>query len=250
VLICMLQGMKLRGFQLKDSGNIDINNIKYKELIIIILDKKKFMVTLILVVTILIIYFILTMVLLKKQTMNFDYVYSKCQSVQLVDNDYSYLNTNNSSLKKLTNDDRQTREFRGALVRISSNFTTTHNVTVDVPWDVVVYDTDGFWNVTNPARLTVPDGVSRIRISTNINWGTNTTGRRIVGIHKNDTFFYGRGYDQILSSDYGNTVQNVHSAIVEVSSGDYFTVIVQQLSGTSLSILNATWTSFHIEVID
>ena len=50
-----------------------------------------------------------------------------------------------------------------------------------VVWGVTVFDTDGFWNEGNLARLTVPAGVSKARLRGNIGWGFDRTGQRHLG---------------------------------------------------------------------
>jgi hypothetical protein len=51
---------------------------------------------------------------------------------------------------------------------------------VAIPWDATVYDTDAFWSAGNPARLTVPAGISKVRLKGNIDWTFGGTGHRHV----------------------------------------------------------------------
>jgi hypothetical protein len=39
-----------------------------------------------------------------------------------------------------------------------------------IPWDATEFDTEGFWDSGNPSRLTVPSGMSRVRLLGNVRW--------------------------------------------------------------------------------
>lgn len=85
---------------------------------------------------------------------------------------------------------------------------------VTIPWDATVYDTDAFWSAGSPTRLTVPAGVSKVRLKGNLNWTFGGTGSRHIWMHQNGGPFFGMGRE----SDEGDAgVQSIGSAVVDVS---------------------------------
>jgi hypothetical protein len=59
--------------------------------------------------------------------------------------------------------------FRGALLRRSTDFSVGATGTyVAVSWQSAAYDSDGFWDAGQPTRLTVPAGVTKVRLVGNI----------------------------------------------------------------------------------
>ena len=58
--------------------------------------------------------------------------------------------------------------FQGALVRLTADEPVADSTDVAIPWDATVNDTDAFWSAGNPTRLTVPAGLSKVRLNGNI----------------------------------------------------------------------------------
>ena len=115
------------------------------------------------------------------------------------------------------------------------------------------YDTDAIHdNVTTTARLTVPAGVSKIKLSAQIGWVLTTAGtERVARITKNGLAadYAGRavggvGADRELAWASQASLQ---SPVLEVVPGDYFIVEVRQDSGSGLNIQDA-W--FSMEIIE
>ncbi len=139
--------------------------------------------------------------------------------------------------------------LKGALVNLTADESIAHNTWTSVPWDQAVYDTDAFWAASpNPERLTIPAGLTRVRLSANISFANNTTGIRGIRLFKN-----GGGFDGTISvtrdatSGTGNTDFNGNSAIVTVAQNDFFELQVFQDSGGALNLrtANATWLSIE-----
>jgi hypothetical protein len=74
----------------------------------------------------------------------------------------------------------------------------------------------------NPTRLTIPAGVSKVRLKANINWTFGGSGYRHVWVHKNGVLFFGTAKENDLG-DSG--VQSIGTAVVNVAPGDYFELI-------------------------
>lgn len=149
-------------------------------------------------------------------------------------------------------DDVHGLAFRGALVYLSANQSIADDTLTAINWDSEEYDTDGFHeSATNPSRLTIPAGVSKVIVKAQIAWLENSTGKRLIYQTKNGTTFAGRGNSFIPASPSYNTCHQVISTMVDVAEGDYFEVLVQQDSGGALDVRNGkAYSWFAIEVVE
>lgn len=142
--------------------------------------------------------------------------------------------------------------FKGALLSKSANQTLTTAVTTAVTFDGELYDTDGFHdNSTNNERLTIPAGVSIVKLAGNIRYASNTTGSRLLAIRKNGSIFIqGLPYARMHPTVAESFEMNVSTAPVYVSAGDYFELVVSQNSGGDLDVNVSVTDWFSIEVIE
>jgi hypothetical protein len=142
--------------------------------------------------------------------------------------------------------------FRGALVYNSGAQSAPDSLTTNVVFDSEAYDTDDIHStVSNTERLTVPAGVTKVKVSALVTWGTDPNGYRSADIWKNGAPFTGRGYDirNAVSAGIKTTSNNPISAVVDASGGDFFYLRALQTSGSSLDI-SPTSTWFAMEVIE
>ncbi len=124
--------------------------------------------------------------------------------------------------------------FRGALVRRTSAQSIPNGAMTAVNWDAEEYDTDGIHdNATNNSRLTVPSGVSKIRLLGNSDWAVSTVGERVIFMWKNGSAYDIAGYARHASPGYQNA--NIASPVLNVAAGDYFELIAYQTSGAALN---------------
>lgn len=144
--------------------------------------------------------------------------------------------------------------FRGALVYLDSTQSIATATPENIDWDQEIYDTDDIHdNVTNNSRLTVPSGVSFVKVSAQIIWALDTAGDRTVEILRNgasDHFSARIEWSAGPNSTFDT--QNPTSAIIPVSGGDYFEVEVVQTSGGALDINGSAIDSkvwFAMEII-
>ncbi len=118
------------------------------------------------------------------------------------------------------------RNFRGASLKMSAvqSISASTNTTI-TGWDTEEYDTSSFHdNGTNPERLTIPDGVSRVRLTLTGWWTTNTTGTlRIINIYKNGVII---GVNSRIVSSILRAPATLISPVFNVVAGDYFTAVV------------------------
>lgn len=141
--------------------------------------------------------------------------------------------------------------FRGALVTHSAALDIVTSTLTSVTWNTETYDTDTIHdNSTNPERLTVPAGVTRVRLSANVQWEPSTAGNtRQIFISKNgdDGVYDGRANISGGKPTTVNYAQNCHSAVLIVAEDDYFICRVQHDVGSNLEILQPnSWFSMEI----
>lgn len=141
--------------------------------------------------------------------------------------------------------------FRGALVKKNANQTGANYVGgANVAWDGESYDTSGFHdNVTNNSRLTVPSGVSRVRLGAQMRFTNGTAGEfSALTINKNGLGYEGQPY-LVIASPTGAGSNQVSSPVLSVSPGDYFEANFQIQTDTSVDIqAGLSW--FSIEVVE
>ena len=135
-----------------------------------------------------------------------------------------------------------------ALVKRTADWNDFGSSAIAVPWDAEEYDIGGWHdNATNNTRLTVPSGVSRVLLQANI-VTDNAGGRMTCFCYKNGSSFVG---SPIRYLEIGSSSEdfNIQSAEVEVTSGDYFEVMLN-VNSTTRDVLfnNSTW--FFIRAIE
>lgn len=141
---------------------------------------------------------------------------------------------------------------RGALVRKSADQTAAnYSAGAFVSWDAEEYDTDTIHDtVTNNSRLTVPAGVSKVRLSATIAASADTSDTwKILQITKGGSAdWFGAGAQTIEIGAVGIHISCI-SAVVNVTPGDYFEARFQTESDTSITIEHErSW--FQMEIVD
>lgn len=137
----------------------------------------------------------------------------------------------------------------GALVRLSAAESIANSTLTDVPWDVEVYDEGGWWVVGSPTRLTVPAGVSKVRLTGCVAWASATAGERLFRILKNGAGVYGLPQVRNVPGATSSIYQAASSAVITATPGDYFTLNVRQISGGALNITADPESYFSIEKV-
>lgn len=155
--------------------------------------------------------------------------------------------------------------FRGALVYLGTPFIAQNGARAMVPFSEVEYDTDGFYDPSEPTKLTVPAGVTKVRLGSSHIWANNTVGLRQVVIKKNygvngsDGFFPGCGPGMNNANASTTSDPHARTAVICVNEGDFFQSEAGQWSGGPLGMALAgpgphegtsrgTW--FSIEVVE
>lgn len=143
-------------------------------------------------------------------------------------------------------------EFSGALLTLTNTRTWKSTSYNNVDWDKAEYDTSGFYNPKQPTRLTIPRGVSKVRISANITWATVGTkfdeGYRAMKILKNGKSAPGLPYQRYMG--ISTSPGNISSTVIPVKEGDYFELEVYYRDNNELYLGSSDYTWFSIEVVD
>ena len=137
--------------------------------------------------------------------------------------------------------------FKGVLLRRSTNYVIpSSGAYTAIPWEAASYDTDSFWDGGTPNRLTVPAGVTRVRLMANLEWQTSPT-NQLIEIRKNGTSVLGGG-SFIVRGDggYSNQMRNITSAVMAVTPGDYFELMVYVGSSAEVKNLDRTWICLEV----
>lgn len=143
-------------------------------------------------------------------------------------------------------------EFHGAIAYLNAVQSIADSTNTAISFNATNYDTDSFWTGGSPTRITIPTGlgITKVRLSANLQYDNNTTGSRTIQINKNGSGVYiGRvGMAGSAASSGGGFSLNGSTAVISVVDGDYFELNTSQNSGGALNA-QATNTWLSIEVI-
>lgn len=136
--------------------------------------------------------------------------------------------------------------FSGALVHHSATQTVNSTFSA-LTWDTEDYDTDSWHDTgTNPERLTVPSGVSYVRICMNMLDTSSVTGQWITALYMNGSdIFPGACRNEIETA--GGDAVSVTSPVIAVTPGDYFEMF--SFATSSRTTDADARTSFSIEKV-
>ncbi len=141
--------------------------------------------------------------------------------------------------------------FRGALVTDASVQTIGNSSFTAIDFDTETKDTDDIHdNSTNNTRLTVPLGVTVIRLHAGVAMAFDATGDRAYRITKAGSTGVGQPRIDISTSGF-NAHGNLVSGPLDVVENDYFELEVFQNTGGDLDTLNADgYPWFAMEILE
>ena len=142
--------------------------------------------------------------------------------------------------------------YRGALVSKTGAQTLTTAVSTALVFQAEDYDTDAIHdNSVNNTRLTVPAGVTRVRLSCSVEFGPHGTGVRQLLFKKDAGFVPGIPVVSLPTSPVSQIhYQGALSAALTVVGGEYFELFAMQTSGGDLAVAAADFTWFSMEIIE
>lgn len=138
--------------------------------------------------------------------------------------------------------------WKGARVKRTTNLSLASGIATTLAWQAAELDTTAFWSAGAPTRLTVPAGVTKVRITANARFDAASAGARQILIFKNGATFNGRGAIQMAGQT--NAELNIVSAVVPVVAGDFFECQAFQGSGSALNLMAHESTWLQIEVVE
>lgn len=129
----------------------------------------------------------------------------------------------------------------------SQDYTTATNI----PWDTAFVDDGGWWTASAPTRLSVPSGVSLVRVHlilyVSAVAANGSPYQTVVDIRKNGSTFHAMAVEDLRSGS--DRSFSVSTGIVDVVGGtDYFEARLQQSTDTAIDI-SETITRFSIEAV-
>lgn len=147
--------------------------------------------------------------------------------------------------------------YRGAIVRRTSNLTGLGASNV-VTWQEALFDSDSFWSAGAPTRLTVPSGVTKVRLFGGAVFEAGgTAGSVSVYFRRNggnfaqaDDEHHGRNSWRSTTTGFTSNRNAVFSSMIDVSAGDYFEFGADiSMSGIDEILADAA-TFFELQVLE
>jgi hypothetical protein len=148
--------------------------------------------------------------------------------------------------------------YGGCFARLSTNQSISTATETKISFNSVERESKyTFWSSSYPTRLTIPSGVSRVRLVAQAAWIDSEVGIRTIRIGKNDgnvnsprPLALASAKNNPLTSGLSTPLQ-VFVNEIEVTEGDYFELLVYQNSGAALSVSSTgAVTYLTIEVIE
>lgn len=137
--------------------------------------------------------------------------------------------------------------FKGALVTTNATQNIGASTQTDVIFGTETRDVGGFWDSGSPTIFTIPSGVRKVRVMGQIITNTGSTSVYCqLRILKNGNVVVGGGHN---NSGGGNFIsRQVISAVLDVTPGDTFKLVIWASSAVVLQNDGNTW--FSIEVVE
>jgi len=156
-----------------------------------------------------------------------------------------------SSVRTTVQDIVDLGAFSGALVVKAADQTAANYTSgAMIAWDTETYDVGGWHEgVTNPSRITIPSGVTRVKLTANVVIQSLSGGTyAYLAIYKNGADFPGTG-SQLTEATAGTYYLNCSTADgIAVSAGDYFETRLFVETDTSVTV-NAAFSSFSVRKV-
>ena len=136
---------------------------------------------------------------------------------------------------------------RGALVYRSSVLSIANNSATNISWNAEDYDTDAIWSLGAPTRLTVPTGVTKVRLGCGTFLPSATYTDVSLAISKNGgTGLDYPGVGAARGSTSATARQVAWTADIAVAAGDYFEARIIQVSSAARDLQINSWFAMRI----
>ncbi len=152
------------------------------------------------------------------------------------------------------------RPFIGVMVQLDADITSLNLTTPNppgqiIPWESVIFGNDyrgvAFAEfVTNPERITVPAGVTKVRVGGTITVTSYTGASTVVRLLQNGSLNFVETAVQVVgSSSFTDAGASVSTGIMEVVEGDYFEIAFLGSTDTSADVASNR-SNFWMEVVE
>lgn len=135
--------------------------------------------------------------------------------------------------------------WKGARVNLTAAESIAAGVDTTLDWDTADREVGTWWSAANPSRLTVPAGVTRVRVASNLRT-TTQTGQFFGEILMNGVV--ATGLPRADTDTDGSDNLNMVSDVIDVVAGDYFEVSSFSNNARDVSADTGTW--FSIEAVE
>lgn len=132
--------------------------------------------------------------------------------------------------------------FRGAHVSKAADQTAAnYSAGVSMAWNQENYDVGGWHdNVTNNSRLTVPVGVTRVRVFGNVNLALVTANVFVLSrLWKGGVIITGSAYHRMAANTTSPSL-SFNTSPLDVAAGEYFELNLFVQTDTSVTVLTAS----------
>ena len=140
--------------------------------------------------------------------------------------------------------------FSGALVRRAGGLSTTDGTPTPVTWNSTEYDVGGWFGASGESQLTVPAGVTRVRLAGGVDYEAGAGDIRALKFQLNGSDVLGGPHQYRPPTAVGFSDRlSIASPVIECVPGDLFRLVAIQQSGGALNVLAQPGTFFAIEAV-
>lgn len=136
------------------------------------------------------------------------------------------------TLKRISKSNLGPATWQGACVYLTATEAIGAGVSTLVPWDAEEEDVGGWWTSGSPTRLTVPSGVSRVRVYGMISWAS-AGGQGVAALLLNGATTRMPANENDTD---GSDLVCFASRAISVSPGDYFEISVFSTNARNIDV--------------
>ncbi len=140
---------------------------------------------------------------------------------------------------------------RGTTAVVTTAISPATSTATVLNFDSAPVNSDGMWVVGAPSRITIPENVTRVRLTGQVTFNGHASGIRKVSILKNGGAGYAGHAEAIVptaGAAYSQAV-NVSTGVINVVAGDYFELQCLQDTGGALALTvgqHFTWLTLEV----
>lgn len=132
--------------------------------------------------------------------------------------------------------------FQGVIFRSAATLSLVSNVVTIIQWPLPTIDTHGFWSSAAPTRITIPDGVEIVQITTGFASTAAVSGRLTTQILLNGAILKAL----VNTNSAGTTGQICNSGPLVVQPGDWLEIRFFSASGMTLRTDGSVYAALNV----